>query len=229
MLLRVMRNTLVVMEANSEYLNFLDAQTGDAEHGLSMVRGFRAVNDRLATERYADAAAVLRTTGTVLMETVGGAAGPLYGSLYLKGASAVIGKKDLDRNDLVAFLKAGLAGVKSISRGTEVGDKTMVDALAPASTALEEAARNEKESLAGVLEAAVAAAKEGMASTIGLKAKKGRASYLGERSVGYQDPGATSTYLIIRTVSDTVKRQGCVKVSRYEPSGMITEEIALVD
>src|SRR5438552_1898281 len=206
MLLRVMRNTLVVMEANSEYLNFLDAQTGDAEHGLSMVRGFRAVNDRLATERNAEAAAVLRTTGTVLMETVGGAAGPLYGSLYLKGANAVIGKKELDRNDLVVFFRAGLAGVKSISRGTEVGDKTMVDALAPAATALEEAARNEKESLAGILEAAVAAAKEGMVSTIGLKAKKGRASYLGERSIGYQDPGATSTYLIIRTVSDTVKK-----------------------
>lgn len=226
MLLRIMRNTLVVMEANSEYLNFLDAQTGDAEHGLSMVRGFRAVNERLATEQCTDAAAVLRKTGAVLMDTVGGAAGPLYGSLYSKGANAVTGKKELDRNDVAAFLKAGLAGVRSISRGTEVGDKTMVDALAPAVAALEEAAKNEKEGLVFAVEAATSAAKKGMVSTIGLKARKGRASYLGERSVGYQDPGATSMYLIIRTILDTISGRECLKVSKYEPSGMISEEIA---
>lgn len=224
--LEIMKNTLRVMEANCEYLNFLDAQIGDAEHGLSMVRGFRAVNEKLLAEPSVDSATLLRKTGLVLMETVGGAAGPLYGSLYLKGAAEVPGKVALDKKDVARLLRAGLGGVQKISRGTQTGDKTMVDTLAAAASSLESSAGDDRD-LAAALEDAVGAARRGMESTIGLRAKKGRASYLGENSEGHQDSGATSSYLILRTVLDTVAGRPCLKVSRYEASGMIVEETAL--
>lgn len=225
--LQIMRNTLKVMEANSEYLNFLDSQIGDAEHGLSMVRGFRAVNEKLAVESFADSASLLQKAGAVLMETVGGAAGPLYGSLYLKGATAVPGKVELDGRDIAAFFRAGLEGVQKISRGTQVGEKTMVDALAPAVSSLESSAKGGDRDLAVSLTDAVDAARQGMESTIGLRAKKGRASYLAEKSEGHQDPGATSSYLILRTILDTVLGRSCLKVSRYRESGLITTESTL--
>jgi len=222
-----MKNTLMVMEANNEYLNFLDSQIGDAEHGLSMVRGFRAVNERLLGEPSADSATLLKKTGTVLMESVGGAAGPLYGSFYMKGAAAISGKVALDKRDLTAFLRAGLEGVQKISRGTQSGEKTMVDALAPAVSALESSVDDDGRTLTLALADAVGAARRGMENTIGLRAKKGRASYLGERSEGHQDPGATSSYLILRTILDTISGRACLKVSRYEPSGLITDETEL--
>jgi phosphoenolpyruvate---glycerone phosphotransferase subunit DhaL len=224
--LAIMRNTLRVMEANCEYLNFLDAQIGDAEHGLSMVRGFRAVSEKLAAEPRMDSSALLKKTGMVLMESVGGAAGPLYGSFYLKGAAAVSGKVALDKRDLATFLRAGLEGVQKISRGTEIGDKTMVDTLAPAVSALGASADDDGD-LTAALADAVDAASRGMQSTIGLRAKKGRASYLAENSEGHQDPGATSSYLILRTILDTVAGRPCLKVSRYEASGLIAIETAL--
>ena len=224
--LEIMRNTLRVMETNCEYLNFLDAQIGDAEHGLSMVRGFRAVNEKLVAEPGVDSAALLKKTGMVLMESVGGAAGPLYGSLYLKGSAAVPGKVALDKRDLAKLFRAGLEGVQKISRGTQVGEKTMVDTLAPAVASLESSAGDDRD-LTAALADAVDAARRGMQSTIGLRAKKGRSSYLGENSKGHQDPGATSSYLILRTILDTVAGRPCLKVSRYEASGLIEVESAL--
>jgi phosphoenolpyruvate---glycerone phosphotransferase subunit DhaL len=224
--LEIMGNTLRVMEANCEYLNLLDAQIGDGEHGLSMVRGFRAVNERLAAEPRADSSALLRNTGMALMESVGGAAGPLYGSFYLKGAAAVSGKVALDKRDLAALLRAGLEGVQKISRGTKIGDKTMVDTLAPAASVLG-ASADGKGDLTAALVDVVDAARRGMESTIGLRAKKGRASYQGENSEGHQDPGATSSYLILRTILDTVSGRPCLKVCRYEASGLIVAETAL--
>jgi len=222
-----MSNTLRVLDANKEYLNFLDSEIGDAEHGTSMVRGFRAVNERLPAEEYNDISTILRKTGLVLMETVGGAAGPLFGSLYLKGGEAVSGKELLDKNDLAALLQAGLEGVRTMSGGTAVGDKTMVDALAPAAEALKESAGRPEDTLVDALESAVSAAKVGMIETIRLTAKKGRASYLGVRSVDHQDPGATTTYLILRTMLDTIKGNGCLKVAKYESTGMILAESLL--
>jgi phosphoenolpyruvate---glycerone phosphotransferase subunit DhaL len=226
-ILMTMKNTLRVLDANKEYLNFLDSEIGDAEHGTSMVRGFRAINERLQAEEYDDIGAIFQKVGLVLMETVGGAAGPLFGSLYLKGGETASGKKSLTKSELAILFQAGLEGVRAMSGGTAVGDKTMIDALAPAVEALKESSKRPEESLAVALEGAVAAAKVGMVGTIGLTAKKGRASYLGARSVGHQDPGATSTYLIVRTMLDTIKGNDCLKVARYEQTGMILAESSL--
>lgn len=225
--LQIMKNTLRVLDANSDYLNFLDSQIGDGEHGLSMIRGFRSVNDTLAAVAWADSATLLKRTGAILMETVGGAAGPLYGSFYSKGATSVSGKAALDARDMATFLRAGLEGVQKISGGTQVGEKTMVDAIAPAVSALESSLDNAHQELVVALSDAVGAARRGMENTIGLRAKKGRASYLGERSEGHQDPGATSMYFVLRTILDTVADRPCVKVLRYEDSGLISAESAL--
>jgi phosphoenolpyruvate---glycerone phosphotransferase subunit DhaL len=232
MMVEIMKNTQRVMEANKEYLDFLDSEIGDAEHGATMVRGFRAVNERIQGNEYPDVASILRTTGMVFMRTAGGAAGPLYGTLYLKGAATISGRKEMDKKDLATFFQAGLSGVRTISGGTVVGDKTMIDALSPAVEVLCESLQKEggeEEGLISALEKAVVAARKGMTGTIPLRAKKGRASYLGERSVGHQDPGATSTYLIFRTMLDTLKGDGYVKVARYEPNGMISLENILTN
>ncbi|MDA4135588.1 MAG: dihydroxyacetone kinase subunit DhaL [Thaumarchaeota archaeon] len=226
-ILRTMSNTLRVLDENKRYLNFLDSEIGDAEHGTSMVRGFRAVNERLPAGEYDDIGTILQKAGLILMETVGGAAGPLFGSLYLKGGEVVSGKKLLDKNDLAALFQAGLEGVKTMSGGTAVGDKTMVDALAPAVKALKQSAARPEDTLADALESAVGAAKGGMIETIRLTAKKGRASYLGARSVGHQDPGATTTYLILRTMLDTMRGNGCLKIEKYDLTGMILTEVIL--
>jgi phosphoenolpyruvate---glycerone phosphotransferase subunit DhaL len=226
-ILRTLTNTLRVFDANKEYLNFLDSEIGDAEHGTSMVRGFRAISEKILAEEYNDIGTILQKAGLVFMETVGGAAGPLFGSLYLKGSETASGKKLLAKNDVAILFQAGLEGVGTMSGGTAVGDKTMIDALAPAVEALLESAKRPQVTLTDALESAVTAAKGGMIKTIGLTAKKGRASYLGERSVGHQDPGATSTYLILRTMVDTIKGNSCLRVAEYDSTGMILTESLL--
>jgi len=228
-LLKIMKNTLKVMEANEEYLTKLDAEIGDADHGINMVRGFKLVNERLSSLNNPDVGTILNTTGMALLETVGGAAGPLYGMLYIKGGESVQGKKEIDKKDLAMLLEAGLEGVQTIGGGTVPGEKTMVDALDPAVKVLKESAERGDESLVDVLEKAVKAAREGMQKTIPLIAKRGRASYLGERSIGHQDPGATSTYLILRTILDTLKGKIGVKVSKYGSDGAILEETYLTE
>lgn len=191
-----------VMEREKGYLTELDAPIGDSDHGVNMARGFAAVTAKLAASPPADIAALLKTVGMTLISTVGGAAGPLYGTLFLQAASKAAGETALDGPGWTQCLKAGLAGI--IQRGkAEPNDKTMVDALAPAVAALE-AARGE--ALPVALARAAEAAEAGMAATIPLIARKGRASYLGERSAGHQDPGATSSFYLLKALADTVAR-----------------------
>ena len=190
-----------VLAANRNYLTALDAAIGDADHGANMDRGFEAVVEKLGeTPTGSDTGAVFRLTGMALLSTVGGASGPLYGTFFVRMAKACESNTDLSLADWADALDAGVEGV--VFRGrAEAGDKTMLDALLPARDALREAAGSGAE-LAPGLAAAAAAAEEGMRATTPLVAKKGRASYLGERSAGHQDPGATSAYLLLKAAAD---------------------------
>jgi len=189
-----------VYAQNKTYLTELDAAIGDADHGTNMDRGFSAVTAELASKASGDIGALLRAVAMTLIRTVGGAAGPLYGTFFLRAAAVCEGKQDLCPADVVAFFDAGLAGV--VDRGkAQVNDKTMVDALNPAVAAMK-AVLGSGAGLAAILDAGASAAESGMRATIAIQARKGRASYLGERSIGHQDPGATSTFLLIRAAAD---------------------------
>src|SRR5579864_6733480 len=191
-----------IVADQKQYLTGLDAAIGDGDHGINMDRGFQTVMVKLAPVRDKDAATVLKTTGMALVGSVGGAGGPLYGTFFLRAGAALDGRTEIGTDQLVAALEAGLKGV--VDRGkANRNDKTMVDALAPAIDRARQSLGNGA-SLEETMAAAADAAEEGMKATIPLKALKGRASYLGDRSIGHQDPGATSSYLMLRALSDTL-------------------------
>ena len=184
--------------AQKDALTELDAQIGDADHGANMHRGMQAVVTEIDAGEYADPAALLKQVGMTLVRSVGGASGPLYGTLFLRMATASGGS--LDAAGFAKALRAGLEGV--VARGkAEAGDKTMYDALAPAVDALD-AGLASGASLGDALRAASVAADAGRDATVPLQARKGRASYLGERSVGHQDPGATSVALLVAAAAE---------------------------
>jgi dihydroxyacetone kinase-like protein len=190
-----------VIAENKEYLTQLDSAIGDADHGINMDRGFRAVIDKLEPLEPGDVGAMFKTVGMTLVSTVGGAGGPLYGTLFLQLGVKSAGKDLLEPEDWAEMLSAAVDGV--IARGkAELEDKTMVDALVPGRDAFR-AALDEGASLGDALRRSADAAEEGMRATIPLVARKGRASYLGERSAGHQDPGATSSALLLRTAAET--------------------------
>lgn len=201
------RRTAQVVVEHREELIELDRQIGDGDHGENLTRGFTAVVAKLDAldEPPAEVGAVLKLVATTLMSTVGGAAGPLYGTAYLRAAK-VTGLAELDSGAVVAMLEAGLEGI--VVRGkASTGEKTMVDAWSPAVEAAV-AAADAGASPAAVLAAAAEAARAGAEATIPLVATKGRASYLGERSAGHQDPGATSTALILDAAAATAEAAG---------------------
>ena len=201
-ILRWLGHTADVLHENASYLTQLDSAIGDADHGINMDRGFKAVRDKFPAIANMDIATQLKTVGTTLVSTVGGASGPLYGTAFLRAGIAVAGKQELTPADTVAMLEAFLGGI--VARGkAQPGEKTMVDALTPALAAAKEALA-EGTSLKELVSRATQAAEEGMKATIPLLATKGRASYLGERSVGHQDPGATSSWLILRCLSEII-------------------------
>jgi dihydroxyacetone kinase-like protein len=182
-------------------LTELDSAIGDADHGTNMDRGMSAAVAALADKPPADPAALLKQVGMTLVSKVGGASGPLYGTLFLRMAGA-LGSDSADAEAFARALRAGLDGV--VARGkAEPGDKTMLDALVPACDALD-AALAAGEPLGPALAAAATAAREGRDATVPLVARKGRASYLGERSAGHQDPGATSTALLLDAAASSL-------------------------
>jgi dihydroxyacetone kinase-like protein len=195
------RSSAKVLSERRAELNTLDREIGDGDHGENMDRGFQAILPKLDT--LSDAAVpadLLKTLASTLISTVGGAAGPLYGTAYLKAAAAVSGVAELDGAAVVALLTAGRDGI--VLRGkAEPGDKTMIDAWTPAvDAAVEAEAAGAGADL--VLAAAADAAEAGAVATEPLVARKGRASYLGERAIGHRDPGAQSTALILRCAAD---------------------------
>ena len=191
-----------VIAEQKQYLTGLDAAIGDGDHGINMDRGFQTVLVKIAPVRDKDAGTLLKTTGMALVGSVGGAGGPLYGTFFLRAGAALDGKTEISDRDLVGALEAGMKGV--VERGkANPNDKTMVDALTPAIARAKESL-DRGASLEEALAAAADAAEEGMKATIPLKALKGRASYLGDRSIGHQDPGATSSYMMLRALSDSL-------------------------
>ncbi|HEY0165861.1 MAG TPA: dihydroxyacetone kinase subunit DhaL [Jatrophihabitans sp.] len=180
---------------HKDSLTELDAAIGDGDHGANMDRGMRAVVTALEEAEPATASALFSKAGMTVVSTVGGASGPLFGTLFLRMGTALGDSTEISLAQLATALRAGLDGV--LARGkAEAGDKTMVDALAPAVTALEEAAAA-RTSMAEALGLALSAAEGGRDATTPMQARKGRASYLGERSVGHQDPGATTVALLM--------------------------------
>jgi dihydroxyacetone kinase-like protein len=192
----------IAVRAERDHLVQLDAAIGDGDHGTNMVRGFEAVVQALASDSGAPPGKLLILAGRTLVSTVGGASGPLWGSALRAGGRTLGDQSTFDGPQLVEVLAAALASVRDLGTAT-VGDKTMVDALEPAVDTLR-ARLDDGVSLERALDDAAAAAEAGMRATIPLQARKGRASYLGERSVGHQDPGATSTALIMRALQKAV-------------------------
>ncbi len=179
-------------------LTELDAAIGDADHGTNMKRGMQAVTKMLDENEFETADALLKKVGMTLVSTVGGASGPLYGTFFLRAGAALADTSQIDTAVFGASLRAGVEGM--VSRGkAELGDKTLYDAWAPALTAYDEAASDGD--LGAALTAAAAAAAKGRDETTPMVARKGRASYLGDRSAGHQDPGATSTALLLESAA----------------------------
>jgi dihydroxyacetone kinase-like protein len=191
-----------VLAENKDYLVQLDAAIGDADHGANMDRGFQAVMNKIPDMADKDIGTLFKTVGMTLLSTVGGAGGPLYGTFFIQAGSKTSGKIELTLEDWATTLEAALNGV--MMRGkAEPGDKTMVDALLPAVNALKQAVADQAP-IGDALQRSAEAARQGMESTTPLVARKGRASYLGERSAGHQDPGATSSYLILKAAADSM-------------------------
>ena len=188
------------MIASQDVLSEADRQIGDGDHGVGMGRGFEAVQTRLLQAAPASLEDLFKTTGMALLTSIGGASGAIFGTWFRSGAKGLAGAEQLDAGGLAAFLREGLAGVQERGKAQE-GDKTMVDALAPAARA---AAERQSEGLEAALAAAAQAAEDGMQRTEGMLAAVGRAKTLGERALGHPDPGAISTALILRSMFQAV-------------------------
>jgi len=191
------------IKEHRDELTQLDSPIGDADHGINLDRGFTAVLSKLPTVADKDIGTILKTTGMTLVSTVGGASGPLYGTAFIRAGMALADRYELTEGEVVAALEAALEGI--IARGkANRGDKTMVDAIGPGIDALKEAQAS-GEDFPNAMRRAVAAVEAGMRATIPMLALKGRASYLGERSIGHQDPGATSAYYIAQVMLETIE------------------------
>lgn len=187
---------------NKDFLTDLDREIGDADHGVNMARGFQAVLEKVPQDN-ANIGEVLKKTGMTLLSTVGGASGPLYGTAFMEAGKAAAGKESLEAGDVPVILNAVIAGIQK--RGKAVrGEKTMLDALIPALESFTEKMEASSD-LSEAMDAACAAARDGVEFTKTIRATKGRASYLGDRSIGHQDPGATSATLIMEAVRDFLR------------------------
>jgi dihydroxyacetone kinase-like protein len=194
------------MAANKQSLTRLDSAIGDGDHGTNMDRGMRAALERMEAMEGRDIGALLKGVGMALVSKVGGAAGPLYGTFFMQLGAGAAGKEELTPQEWAAAWDTAVKGVQTRGKA-ELEDKTMVDALAPARDALVRAV-DEGASLGNAVARAASAAEDGMKATVPLVARKGRASYLGERSAGHQDPGATSSYLLVKTAAAVLGREG---------------------
>ncbi|WGE41415.1 dihydroxyacetone kinase subunit DhaL [Actinobacillus equuli] len=201
-ILQWLENCNQVMTEQRDFLTQLDTEIGDGDHGLNMQRGFSKALEKVATVSDKDIGTILKTVGMTLLSQVGGASGPLYGTLFIKGSQVANGKEQLTFEELISIFKAGVEGI--VARGrAELGDKTMCDVWLPLLDELAQADHTQPEAV--LLDQAVEKAKNFANATVPMTAKKGRASYLGERSVGHADPGATSSYYLIKALAEAVK------------------------
>ncbi len=201
-ILQWLENCNQVMSEQRDFLTQLDTEIGDGDHGLNMQRGFNKALEKVATISDKDIGTILKTVGMTLLSQVGGASGPLYGTLFIKGSQVANGKEQLTFEELISVFKAGVEGI--VARGrAEPGDKTMCDVWLPLLDELAQADPSQPE--AALLQQAVEKAENFANATVPMIAKKGRASYLGERSIGHADPGATSSYYLIKALAEAVK------------------------
>jgi phosphoenolpyruvate---glycerone phosphotransferase subunit DhaL len=191
------------IDENKGYLSELDATIGDGDHGINMSKGFKAVTEKLKEDDGVDIAGILKKTGMALVSTVGGASGPLYGTAFMKSSMSINGKTEIDIKDFSNMIKDALDGIKMRGKAT-AGEKTMIDALEPALEAINKGIEQGLESKE-ILKLAKEAAYNGVEYTKTIIATKGRASYLGERSIGHQDAGATSSALILETIYEAIE------------------------
>ena len=198
-LLEMLKEMSAIIQQNKDYLTELDMPIGDSDHGINLARGFQAVEAKIPTMEGKDAAFILKTVGMTLVSTVGGASGPLYGTAFMKAGAKMAGKTELGMEDLLVMLHEAVEGIKMRGKST-TGEQTMLDAMVPALEAMKAASGTPAEILAAGLKAAEA----GVEATKDMIATKGRASYLGERSLGHQDPGATSFMLIFSVIAKAV-------------------------
>jgi len=194
---------------NKEYLTELDREIGDADHGINMAKGFEAVISKISSlDEDKDIGFVLKTVAMTLISSVGGASGPLYGTAILRAAVPATGKFEIDSLTAQAMWEAAVTGIKDRGKASR-GEKTMLDALEPALEAFSEGVKADK-TIFDCLKLASTAAQNGVEYTKSIAASKGRASYLGERSIGHQDPGATSSFIMITALLDFFRSQGSV-------------------
>lgn len=193
------------MEEQKDFLTELDNAIADGDHGINMAKGFRAVTEKTDQLQEQNIGSALKTVGMTLVSAVGGSAGPLYGTAFLKAGMLMGEKTEMKLGDFLACMKAAVDGVMARGRAVR-GEKTMLDAMIPALESMEQA-NAEGLPAKAVLEAGVSAAFDGVAYTKTIAATKGRASYIGERSIGHQDPGATSFALLLEVVADFFQRK----------------------
>ena len=198
-MLQALETMCETIENEKEYLSELDGAIGDGDHGVNMAKCFREVKKKLAESSAEDVGALFKDVGMVVLNSVGGAMGALYGTFFLKLSQESAGKSEVNLSDLVAMLQTGEQGILDIGKA-KLGDKTLIDTLSPAVRAIE-SAEKEGKSLTGALADFEQAAKQGMESTTDMLAKMGRSSRLGERTIGHQDAGATSCYFILRSLA----------------------------
>lgn len=201
--IEILTQIAVKIDENKGYLSELDATIGDGDHGINMSKGFKAVTEKLKEDDGVDIAGILKKTGMALVSTVGGASGPLYGTAFMKSSMSVNGKTEIDIKDFSNMLKDALDGIKMRGKA-KAGEKTMIDALEPALGAINKGIEQGLESKE-ILKLAKEAAYNGVEYTKTIIATKGRASYLGERSIGHQDAGATSSALILETIYEAIE------------------------
>lgn len=200
--LEIIEKIIRKIEEEKEYLTELDQPIGDSDHGINMARGFQEVEKKMPSLEGKDIGSVLKTVGMTLMSKVGGASGPLYGSAFMKAGMAMAGKTEMDIHDFLTCLDTAIAAVQKLGKA-EVGEATMIDAMVPADEAMKKALESGAGAKA-VLEAGTKASWAGAEHTKELVATKGRASYVGERGIGHQDPGATSFSFILEVISEAV-------------------------
>ena len=196
--IEILKKIIADVDEQKLFLTELDNVIGDGDHGINLARGFDAVNDVIDTFEGKDIGTILKNVGMKLVSTVGGASGPLYGTAFMKAGAFLNGKTEMDMNDFIGMMDVAIEGI--MKRGKAVkGEKTMLDAMIPALDAMKASYEADSDAKKA-LDAAVAAAEEGIEYTKTIIATKGRASYLGERSIGHQDPGATSFTLMLKAV-----------------------------
>jgi dihydroxyacetone kinase-like protein len=197
MAIAAMEKFNAVIEEKKEYLTDLDSAIGDADHGINMNRGMKRIMEKMRDKEYADFGGLFRDVAMTIMSAVGGSAGPLYGTFFMKFGQKLGAKSEASAGEIADAMSEGLAGIMSLGKSAP-GDKTMIDALEPALRALKENAGDE----AAAWNKAAAEAEKGVEATVPMLARRGRSSYLGERSIGHQDPGATSSLYLLSCFRD---------------------------